>query len=135
MTSTDLVKEADSVALDAFLITTNRQERYESPTGSRPVTTYAVDVCSKPTTSGGNIEESSTLKSYFERMKTPPKVYEEKISIAPGTEDKKEVIKKPGLTKQWGKLRTAVALSSALDPDRVLKQYEVLFEDFYCDIA
>lgn len=128
-----LLKDVDKIALDAFVITTHRKERYSSPTSSRAGTPAgAPDVKSRSTT-GDNlpVQGDTFLESYFERMKTPPNQHNNLVddTLPPsenGDEGTETARPLSGLQRRWGKLRTAVAVSSALDPERSLKQYEVL---------
>lgn len=134
---TNLLKDVDSLAADAFLITTHRQERYESPRSSRAgtpaITTTASE--SRPTTTGSEIKDlPDTLQQYYERMKTPVGEYdienntEAEEDIIGGDEFSSTDLRPPAeMRKRWGKIRTAVAISSALDPDRALKHYEVRY--------
>lgn len=127
-----ILKNVDSIAKDAFAITTHRKDRYESPIGSRAITPAAASGgCSRPGTSGSTAPplEGTMLMQYFERMKSPPMegaVDDGRASSEHQSENDEKSVSTPlaGVSKRWGKLRTAVALSSALDPERALKQYE-----------
>jgi hypothetical protein len=155
-----VMKDIDAIASDAFLITTHRQERYESPTDSRatspmpgpgPPGTGAWpgpgagagisppgtgtdhrplsfrSACSENTERSDD-PNANNLNGYFNRMKTPPGVFEARLQAAAAKKADESIDKSPkpltGLKKRWGKIRTAVSISSALDPDRAVKQFE-----------
>lgn len=124
-----ILKNVDAVAHDAFLITTHRKERYESPPSSRACTPAAA-AADRPASGGTALGANgdSNLLTYFERMKTPLG-NDGNQNHAPADQaslDGRNIsTPQDASKKRWSKLRTAVALSAALDPDRALKQYEV----------
>jgi hypothetical protein len=134
-----IMQETDVMARDAFLISSYRRDRYESPSNTR-ATTPAEPISSRATTPGINVNaetekdksdlaiQHENLSTYFKRLKSPPKDVQHHVTdnlslhVYHHDDDEKhgEIVK-----KKWGKIRTAVNLSAALDPDRVLKRFQV----------
>lgn len=130
MDQSAILKEIDSISADAFAIASNRSERYNTPPTNRAQTPVAPGLVADATVASiATLQTSVSLLNYFERMKTPSSACS-RVDTAESTasEEQRNTISTPSNAKpamQWGRLRTVVAVSAALDPDKTLKRFQV----------